>query len=247
MQGDASAVKLLSTNDELLSSRNAIGFTPLETALLLGKYELTQFLGFKESRKFKVQKKGESALLEMAQSEYEAFFRIKHLLCPFFESRALLEKLIQNCPILLRSTFIGDEHRTLGAALRASLFTGKVADVSIRWVSDYVGYGLFAEKLIAKESYIGQYTGVVRNVGRFSYKRNDYCMHIPTRFFSFCYFLMDASKMGGEMRFANHSNRPNMKPFCLIDRSLVHVGFFALRNIEPGEELTFNYGIGFNA
>lgn len=57
MQGDASAVKLLSTNDELLSSRNALGFTPLETALLLGKYELTQFLGFKESRKFKVQKK----------------------------------------------------------------------------------------------------------------------------------------------------------------------------------------------
>ncbi len=239
MQKDKAAVELLSYNEELVLSRNWLGFTPYELALLLGNYEL---FGLSEQKKIKVQKKGENALIEMSQAEYEAFFKVKYLLSPCFETLDILEKLIKNCPFLLKSTFVGDEHRTLGASLRSRLFTGYTEDVSIRYVSDYVGYGLFAEKLIAKEQYIGQYTGLVQSTHRFSYERNDYSIHIPTRFFSLCYFIMNGAKMGGEMRFANHSNRPNMKPFCLIDRSLVHIGFFALRDIEPGEELTFSYG-----
>jgi len=211
----------------------------------LTKSELATLFGqYKSSNKFLVQKKGQDTLLTLTCAEYEAFFGIKYLMSPFFESQELLEELIKNCPWLLNNTFIGEEHRSLGASLRSQLFSGFVADTSIRWISDYIGYGLFAEKPIAKMSYIGQYTGIVRKVGRFSYERNDYCMHIPTRFFSFRYFLMDALKMGGELRFANHSNQPTMKPYCLIDRSLVHIGFFALRDILPGEELTFNYGKG---
>ena len=67
-------------------------------------------------------------------------------------------------------------------------------------------------------------------------------MRIPTKFWSLQYFVMDAQNAGNELRFANHSDTPNIRPFCLIDRGLVHIGFFALRQIEVGEELTFDYG-----
>lgn len=195
-----------------------------------------------DSKLFFIQKKGDSRLRLYSKEEYEAFFGITYLPTPYFASPELCLELKQNCPWLLLHTFFGEEHRSLGAYLHTSLNMGKVVDVSIRWIDEDVGYGLFAENLIAKESFIGQYTGIVRkNPSRV----NGYCIQIPTKFWSFCRFILDAETAGNELRFANHSDRPSMKPLCLIDRSLVHIGFFATRDIKPGEELTFNYGMDY--
>lgn len=245
LNDDFAAINLLKHNPELMQRKNYLGFTALELADLLGKQNAVGILLPKIYPPIAIQGKDDSEVGYYSRQEFEKFFGIAYVQNPYFERLELLEELIANCPWLLLHTVVGEEHRSLGSALRNALFTGKVADVAIKWISDEMGYGLFAQKLIAKESFIGQYTGVVRKIACFNKDKialNAYCMHLPTRFWSLRYFLIDALGAGNELRFANHSGLPTMKPFCLIDRSLVHIGFFATRQIKAGEELTFDYG-----
>ena len=210
--------------------------------------EIQELLGDQKAKKhplIAIQKKGDSEIGYYSRKEFEAIFSVHYQQNLCFETSELLEKALKSCPWLLRNTFIGQEHRNLGARYRRALFDGSIEDVAIRWIDDEMGYGLFAQNVIAKETFIGQYTGVVKRYERFKTQRNAYCMQMPTGFFSFCYLFIDAKSAGNEMRFANHSDAPTMKPICMIDRSLVHIGLFACRDIKPNEELTFNYGKDF--
>lgn len=192
-----------------------------------------------------IQKKGDDSVREYTISEFEAFFGITYLATPYFESEALKQEMKESGPWLLLNTVMGEEHRSLGASLHKALESGQVADVAIKWIDDEIGYGLFAKNLIAKESYIGQYTGIVTKHMSDMRDKTAYCMRIPTKFWTLSRFYMDALKAGNELRFANHSDAPTIRPYCLIDRGLVHIGFFALVDIEAGRELTFNYGQDF--
>ncbi len=237
--GDYPAFSYLLHNPEELLRKNWLGFTPLETAHLLGKIKMVKELDPRICPPIILQKKGDLHRRLYSREDFEKIFNITYLQTPNFQTIELLEEVIKNGPWLLLNTVVGLEHRMLGSKYRHALFDGFIADVSIRWINDTMGYGLFAENVIAKESYIGQYTGIVKK-GR---RLNEYSLRMPSRFWSFRAYLLDAMIAGNEMRFANHSKQPNMKPMCLIDRSLVHIGFFATRQIEAGEELTFNYGV----
>jgi SET domain-containing protein len=53
---------------------------------------------------------------------------------------------------------------------------------------------------------------------------------------------IDATNLGNISRFYNHSCDPNIGVFAVrVDNILPRVSFFALRNIEKGEELCFSY------
>ncbi len=242
LQDDLAAINLLKHNPELIKRKNALGFTAVELADLLVKKEIHLALEPRITPLIRVQKKGESKESFFSREEFEQFFQICYLQNLAFLDVVVLEEVIRKCPWLLRRTVVGEEHRSMGSALRQSLFSGKVADCSIRWIGEELGYGLFAENVIAKDSFIGQYTGLVRQVNRRKADFNGYCMRFPTKLFSWGYYVIDALHAGNELRFANHSDKPTMKPFCLVDRGLIHIGLFAARTIEPGEELTFNYG-----
>lgn len=242
LHDDLAAIKLLQHNPDLITRKNWLGFTPYELAIMLGKREIAMLLSPRIDPPIKIQKEGESAPGYYNRAQFEAFFKVRYLEAPCYSSFQQLNELVANCPWLLGYTFLGENQRALGTVLRKSLFSGKVLDVAIKWISAEMGYGLFAESQIEKGSFIGQYSGFVRRVSRFYPKLNGYCLHIPTKCCSLRYFVLDALSGGNELRFANHSDQPTMKPVCLVDRSLVHVGLFATRTIAPGEELTFNYG-----
>lgn len=53
--------------------------------------------------------------------------------------------------------------------------------------------------------------------------------------------VIDACRMGNAGRFMNHSCDPNCETQKWVVKGDLRVGFFALRNIKAGEELTFNY------
>ena len=120
-----------------------------------------------------------------------------------------------------------------------------VANVSIRWIDDDVGYGVFAEEDFEAGTYIGEYTGQVRTLNRWRPDSNAYCLQYPTRLFSWKYFIIDAFKEGNETRFINHNDVPNLQLSCAVDRGLSHLIFFTNRKVKKGEELTFDYGPDF--
>lgn len=56
-------------------------------------------------------------------------------------------------------------------------------------------------------------------------------------------YIIDATFYGNKARYINHSCDPNLKSDKLVVNGETHIIFQAIRYIECGEELTFDYKI----
>jgi SET domain-containing protein len=54
--------------------------------------------------------------------------------------------------------------------------------------------------------------------------------------------VIDATRIGGRMRFINHSCEPNCGFEKWVVRGEERCGVFAIRRVQPGDELTLDYG-----
>lgn len=98
------------------------------------------------------------------------------------------------------------------------------------------GKGLYAMKRIPAKRKIGSLAGKIisKKAAREKAKQNESISIVEL----WNGKALDASVISNELRYINHSCRPNtyMRTFGN------HVEFYALRSIKPNEELTCNYG-----
>ncbi|EYC44682.1 hypothetical protein Y032_0454g1745 [Ancylostoma ceylanicum] len=110
------------------------------------------------------------------------------------------------------------------------------------------GFGVQAVAPIKKGQFIIEYVGEVVSSEEFAKRLKRYGRdpsHMHHYMFEIGSMIIDATKKGNCSRFMNHSCEPNAvcekwyvpKTPCAIDR----IGFFAKRDIELGEEITFDY------
>ncbi|KAJ1561258.1 DNA-binding transcription repressor [Cladochytrium tenue] len=105
------------------------------------------------------------------------------------------------------------------------------------------GHGLRAKEPVRGGSLIIEYRGeVISTATCLARMRGDYAAEDNFYFLDYgAGEVLDACRKGTEARFVNHSCSPN----CYIDKWLVRgehrVGVFALRDIPPGTELTYDY------
>ncbi len=134
----------------------------------------------------------------------------------------------------------------------------------VRYVSDFMGYGLFADALVPAGCLICEYTGVVKTRPSFSaYAVSGLLRKFISARQACCYAYMrspllpqvmypgpsgpdsgeiDAAEFGSVARLINHSARPN----CIFKRvllgGLMRVLCCTSQVVAEGEVLTMNYG-----
>ncbi|MBN1208776.1 MAG: SET domain-containing protein-lysine N-methyltransferase [Myxococcaceae bacterium] len=101
------------------------------------------------------------------------------------------------------------------------------------------GLGAFATRRIRKGTRIIEYTGERISQDEADTRYNDEAM---SRHHTFLFTLdektvLDAAVGGNEARFINHSCDPNCQALIEDDRIFI----YALKNIEPGTELVYDY------
>jgi ankyrin repeat protein len=240
---DYNALKIIKHDPSLCQQINRYGYTPLEWAYLLGK---TKAAGLLETRTPKMLKidLGEG-IKKITPSEFPHFFEVSYYPHLQFNSPKFLEQKLHEAPWMIVNTPVGYAIRQDGIKYRLEIGTGYVADTVIKWIDDEIGYGLFAGIDYFPNTYIAEYTGIVRQIQRLHKDLNSYCFHYPTRCFSWNYTVIDSINQGNESRFINHSDTPNLQPRWLYDRGLMHLTFFSNQFIPKGTQLTFNYGKDF--
>lgn len=114
------------------------------------------------------------------------------------------------------------------------------ASMYVAWVSDNVGWGVFAQKDIREGEFIQEYVGVIERVDK------DFD---ATYAWDLCPFAtkdilaVDSRLAGNEMRFVNHSNHPNILSLVIITKdNTFHVCYVANAFIKAGEQLLVSYG-----
>jgi len=130
----------------------------------------------------------------------------------------------------------------LGEKYRKKIESDFMPKVSIRWINERIGHGVFAEENLKANRFLGEYAGVVRkSIQIFFVPRNIYCFEYPVPDERDRNFVIDAEQ-GNFTRFINHSYKPNLKSAYAFIDGFYHLIFFSLRDIQKGEQLSFEYG-----
>jgi SET domain-containing protein len=97
------------------------------------------------------------------------------------------------------------------------------------------GLGLFATQPIKKRGFIVEYKGrklTTEQADKLEARGNRYLYEINSR------WTIDGTTRRNLGRYANHSCRPNAESHSLGHKVILR----AIKNIKPGDEITYNYG-----
>jgi SET domain-containing protein len=100
------------------------------------------------------------------------------------------------------------------------------------------GLGLFATRPIRKRSRIVEYKGPLlrtKDANKAEARGNKYLYEINTR------WTIDGSPRSNLARYSNHSCNPNAEAYDVGHRAFIR----AMRNIKPGEEIVYHYGMDY--
>ncbi|KAJ4958628.1 hypothetical protein NE237_025739 [Protea cynaroides] len=108
--------------------------------------------------------------------------------------------------------------------------------------------GLYTSRFISRGSMVVEYVGEIVGLRVADKRENEYHSGRKLQYKSACYFfridkehIIDATCKGGIARFVNHSCLPNCVAKVISVRNEKKVVFFAERDINPGEEITYDY------
>lgn len=100
------------------------------------------------------------------------------------------------------------------------------------------GMGLFAKCALREEDTIGYYTGEVITEKEFHHADRPFSAYVL--WVCSNHIIIGEGPKAGYTRFINHSDKPNA--FLVVSSRWKSARFETLRDIEPGEEIFFNYG-----
>ncbi len=142
----------------------------------------------------------------------------------------------------------------LSEKYRKDIQEKKLAPMFIKFVSDKVGYGIFALHDILSGDFIGVYAGDVRpmragidqepeNVDyAWDYGTTKDCQTKDGQNEEGKRLILDGKYRSNDLRFINHACDPNTKAMYLVCDGQLSVCYVAQKDVAAGEQLTVSYG-----
>ncbi len=229
-------------NDSQLSrKRNRYGLTPLELAQFLNREPvLCPGKPYETAPLYKL-----PGIFIDPSVHCEILKHLSFLSRPIFENDQILYDILLHSYKAKAKDQILPEKTWMGIYFDKEIQQGVHPSVAIRFIDQEVGLGVFTMQRIPPCSYVGEYTGIVRERKRKHLKNKVYCVRYGAWQLGRQKFIIDAEKGGNFARFINHSATPNLSLQSVYWRGMPRMIFIALQEIEEGAQLTFDYGIFF--
>lgn len=159
----------------------------------------------------------------------------------FFEDVKTLKKVFYLSKYSHEMGYIDQRKLFRGIYYQSEIKNCIVPKVDIEWISEVLGYGVFARETILPKTFVGEYVGIVKKRPLLM-RENLYAMRYPTTFLRKRDHYIDSKHQGNFTRFINHSPIPNLEIESVYFPPFTRMIFTAKRKIEPNEQLLFDYG-----
>ncbi len=220
--------------------RNSFNWTPLELARFLPRKEISEILSGLAPPFSK-----EPNVLVYDQERFEQLPVIEYIPQPVFESDAIFHEIVAKTKRAKEEDAILPEKIWMGIYFDKEIEKGDHPKVSIRYIDDKVGFGVFAEKRIPSCAFAGEYRGQIKERKKKELKDKVFCVRYTVWEMGRRKFILDAEKMGNFTRLINHSSKPNLSLQSVYWRGIPRMIFVAIKEIPEGTQLTFDYGMFF--
>jgi len=167
---------------------------------------------------------------------------VRPLLHLEFTHEKLEQEVRALCAKALRKGWISPKQKWLGTYYARELSSGYTEDLDIIWISEEMGYGVFAKKDLKPYTYIGEYTGIVYK-RRFRRAQNSYyCFDYAFQEEKRSPYSIDAYRAGNITRYINHSDTPNVESVSVFHEGLLHIILRTIHPVAQGAQLVYDYG-----
>uniref|UniRef100_A0AAV2L988 SET domain-containing protein n=1 Tax=Knipowitschia caucasica TaxID=637954 RepID=A0AAV2L988_KNICA len=134
------------------------------------------------------------------------------------------------------------------ATIHATKAQDKTVELDVQFINPYKGRGVFAKCQFGKGDFVVEYRGDLITWEESQRRRRTYHRASAVFLYEFYWkekiWCIDASREDGSLgRLVNDDHRhPNCKMKRVIIEGKPHLFLFALREIHPGQEITYDYG-----